>query len=288
MKKRILLVVMIFVFGIGGCNSSNSGATNDNSEKNVQANKDKAESSDENKYELAKKMLEDNSNIDDAYEILVELGDYQESESLINQYYYLKGVQNYKNGVFEAAKSFFALDNDYQDTEMYISNIEKLISIQGEWLWKPDNPYTITTVGFVVNGWNITHYIYTGNNLKEDTMSYSLDDLVDNSITFKTDIAHYELTFNEDNLSAEMIDDSILDSTYESKIWICKREDFLHNIIKEEPQIGMTADEVRESTWGTPEEVNKDTYSWGTREQWCYPGYKYIYLEDGIVTSISE
>lgn len=57
---------------------------------------------------------------------------------------------------------------------------------------------------------------------------------------------------------------------------------------RENPKIGMTAEEVLESTWGEPKDINKTTYSWGVKEQWCYSNYRYIYLEDGIVTSISE
>lgn len=57
---------------------------------------------------------------------------------------------------------------------------------------------------------------------------------------------------------------------------------------KYEPQIGMTAEEVKQSRWGEPSNINKTTYSWGTKEQWCYPGYKYIYFENGIVTAIQE
>lgn len=54
------------------------------------------------------------------------------------------------------------------------------------------------------------------------------------------------------------------------------------------PAIGMTAEEVKESTWGTPKEINKTTYEWGITEQWVYSGYRYIYFENGKVTSISE
>ena len=57
---------------------------------------------------------------------------------------------------------------------------------------------------------------------------------------------------------------------------------------KKEPKIGMTADEIRQSTWGEPKSINKTTYSWGTKEQWCYSGYRYIYFENGIVTAIQE
>lgn len=55
-----------------------------------------------------------------------------------------------------------------------------------------------------------------------------------------------------------------------------------------DPTIGMTSTEVRESTWGKPDKVNKDTYSWGTTEQWVYNNKGYIYFKNGLVTSISE
>jgi hypothetical protein len=54
------------------------------------------------------------------------------------------------------------------------------------------------------------------------------------------------------------------------------------------PKIGMTADEVKKCAWGYPDEINKDTYSWGVKEQWVYDDYGYVYLEDGVVTSVSE
>ena len=55
-----------------------------------------------------------------------------------------------------------------------------------------------------------------------------------------------------------------------------------------EPTIGMTKTEVENSTWGKPKDINKTTTKYGTREQWVYKGYKYIYFENGVVTSIQE
>lgn len=55
-----------------------------------------------------------------------------------------------------------------------------------------------------------------------------------------------------------------------------------------EPAIGMSSGEVLISTWGEPEKINKSTYSWGRSEQWVYTGYRYIYLENDIVTAIQE
>lgn len=55
-----------------------------------------------------------------------------------------------------------------------------------------------------------------------------------------------------------------------------------------EPSIGMTKTEVENSTWGKPTKINKTTTSYGVHEQWCYSNYKYIYFENGVVTSIQE
>ncbi|WP_186430062.1 ankyrin repeat domain-containing protein [Clostridium sp. BSD9I1] len=57
---------------------------------------------------------------------------------------------------------------------------------------------------------------------------------------------------------------------------------------KKSPKIGMTADEILNSTWGKPKDINKTTTKYGTSEQWVYDLGKYIYLEDGIVTAIQQ
>lgn len=54
------------------------------------------------------------------------------------------------------------------------------------------------------------------------------------------------------------------------------------------PTIGMTGEQVRNSSWGNPIKINKTTFEWGTTEQWCYSNYRYIYFEDGKVTAIQE
>ena len=58
--------------------------------------------------------------------------------------------------------------------------------------------------------------------------------------------------------------------------------------VQPEPSIGMSREEVKASTWGEPNDINKTTYEWGTIEQWCYYDNKYIYFENGEVTAISE
>ena len=70
-----------------------------------------------------------------------------------------------------------------------------------------------------------------------------------------------------------------------------KQQETTPIIEKKAPAIGMTADEVRQSTWGDPSDINKTTTKYGVREQWVYRSSvknKYIYFEDGLVTAIQE
>ena len=52
-------------------------------------------------------------------------------------------------------------------------------------------------------------------------------------------------------------------------------------------RIGMTQQQVLESSWGKPQKVNRTVTSSGTREQWVYGG-GYIYIENGVVTAIQN
>ena len=54
-------------------------------------------------------------------------------------------------------------------------------------------------------------------------------------------------------------------------------------------EIGFTETMVEEAI-GRPDSVNRTTYSYYVREQWVYNegDYRYIYLEDGIVTAIQN
>lgn len=43
-----------------------------------------------------------------------------------------------------------------------------------------------------------------------------------------------------------------------------------------------------EEAWGTPNDINKSTGSWGTHEQWVYGTGNYLYFENGKLTSIDN
>lgn len=55
---------------------------------------------------------------------------------------------------------------------------------------------------------------------------------------------------------------------------------------KREPSIGMTLDEVTESTWGAPSSKRRSTSANGTTEVWVYNGKGSIYFFNGRVSQI--
>lgn len=52
--------------------------------------------------------------------------------------------------------------------------------------------------------------------------------------------------------------------------------------------LGMSAEEVRASSWGRPKSVNTTTGAYGTHEQWVYGGQNYLYFENGRLTTIQN
>jgi hypothetical protein len=74
-----------------------------------------------------------------------------------------------------------------------------------------------------------------------------------------------------------------------NKPWVCdKLDNDIELVMPTNPQIGMTSEEVKESLWGIPLEINKTTTKYSVSEQWVYDNYRYVYLENGIVTAIQE
>lgn len=52
--------------------------------------------------------------------------------------------------------------------------------------------------------------------------------------------------------------------------------------------IGMTQEEVLQSSWGKPKDINKTITKYGVNEQWVYANYNYLYFEDGILVTIQN
>ncbi|MWV44976.1 hypothetical protein GRF59_15240 [Paenibacillus sp. HJL G12] len=54
------------------------------------------------------------------------------------------------------------------------------------------------------------------------------------------------------------------------------------------PQIGMTKDQVLASTWGKPKNINRTKTATLTHEQWVYGSNRYLYFDNGILTTIQD
>jgi len=53
--------------------------------------------------------------------------------------------------------------------------------------------------------------------------------------------------------------------------------------------VGMTTEQVLQSSWGKPLHINRTTNANGTHEQWVYPGGRnYLYFDGGLLTSIQN
>jgi hypothetical protein len=51
-------------------------------------------------------------------------------------------------------------------------------------------------------------------------------------------------------------------------------------------RLGMTGEQVVGSSWGKPKSINTTITTRGKHAQWVYGGGQYVYLTDGVVTSI--
>ena len=58
-------------------------------------------------------------------------------------------------------------------------------------------------------------------------------------------------------------------------------------ILNGEVEVGFTKEMCIES-WGKPIDINTTRGSWGVSEQWCYSYDRYLYFENGILTSVQE
>ncbi len=53
-----------------------------------------------------------------------------------------------------------------------------------------------------------------------------------------------------------------------------------------EPRIGMTAAQAIATCWGKPERVNRTQTGARTSDQYVYPGGRYLYFQNGVLTSM--
>ena len=247
--------------------------------------------------------LEKNNQYMDAYYAYTKLGNYEDCENKASNIFdnqkdifYEEAVENFNSGIREdvmLSKVQFEKLDGYEDSDEYLKMYDFLNEIIGTYSYKS----TVGNTTFADEKYSIDYgsVEYTGKAseilsskatvISIDNELYLLSNFYDNKssgevFSIENGKVHFRYAdideSNNYHLSSSLKTDKIL-----------KRESVISEEIKN-PSVGMTADEVKQSTWGEPKKINKSTYSWGTSEQWCYSGYRYVYLDNGIVTSIQE
>lgn len=254
--------------------------------------KDSAEKIDKIHYKWGKKSF-DSSSYKNAIEHLSACNNIEDSASVLKDAYYKFGMSLYEDGNFdEAATNLRKSENS--NAQKYIEECEFLQKFQGVW-YKEFINFGIYDGAFYINfdGWKCTE------KRKDPTMShrnyeYTYDYKIENNKlvvmresrpSILSPYENYIFYFdNKNNLLWVSTDFFYGDEKVETTMRKSETNDYSAG--KKPPAIGMTAEEVRNSTWGSPDDINKTVTAYGTTEQWVY-GNKYIYFRDGVVTSIS-
>lgn len=266
-------------------------------------------------YQIAVKDIE-GGEYERSIENLLKIGEYKDSTSLILNVK-LELIENYiDSNELDEAKELIAsieVNSNERAKELYVLTEEKLAKIKYEkGLFKEamehlnnanvkndllekcqrllsiQGTYRKTIINIaVINGWNITFGVDpmydTTNYFDQYTYKYKIEN---NQIILEGEIAlraigngiTQKYKFNEKN--------KIISSNTGSYYYESNKMDFPER--RKEPKIGMTKSQVENSTWGKPNKINKTTTKYGIHEQWVYSNYKYLYFDDGILTSIQD
>lgn len=210
--------------------------------------------------------------------------DEQEAFEILEDCLYNYAMERYEIGDFNSAIVYFErIDKKNETINSYIEKSDFMLKIQGKWNCSEQGE------AFEISGWTMEKIVYVYPDANETINLKNFEIRENEMIEFLSDTnpneqMHYDIS----NGKLRMYMTGLTKYTNMNyHYWYYEKTDTIPEP-KKEPCIGMTAEEVKASTWGEPEDINKSTYSWGVKEQWCYSGYRYIYLEDGIVTSISE
>lgn len=206
---------------------------------------------------------------------------------------YCVAMQKYKLGSDKEAMTLLRRIRDYKDSGVVLLELENKHRVDGTW-WGSIYLSGITTYShmWIIDG-NDCYNIYSNQSAKNDHTKYycvfednRLYLFYGESMANDLSSAWRVMEYKDGNL---IYTTKILSDNHQMILEKQSDATTLPETTKiKDPAIGMTAEEVRNSTWGEPREINRDTYSWGVFEQWVYGVGRYIYLEDGIVTSISD
>jgi|GEM_PF-2228765 len=205
----------------------------------------------------------------EAVSILEKLDDYEKADELLVKANYAYGVAQYKNGSFRHAKVLFEKNQDYKEAKEYLKNTETMLKFSGT--WQDEKGYQTV----IFSGWQVGT-IYSVS--RDESILRAKATLKDNKI------------YIYDSYSYELNNDELVERSDSFGPTIMKKISSSTDLpsLKSAPAIGMTKEEVKQSTWGHPDDINRTETKNGVREQWVYDYKGYIYLDDGIVTGIQD
>lgn len=229
-------------------------------------------------YLKAKEYYE-SKNYLNAIDYCKRVENYSDTSKILTDSKYQYAIQKYEDGDFNVSVEYFNQVIDYRESKSYLSKIEFLKKLQGTYADEENIRLGIADMHTIVIKGAKLYTVY-----KIDTGTYVYNrTIVSFDFKNKSFISGYrpykiigeKLYFNDDVSDKVFIRQST--STY-----------IPEQYSKPTPRIGMTSSEIVNSTWGSPDKINKTTTTYGVSEQWVYGSGKYIYLENGIVTAIQE
>lgn len=223
-KRTIILIILIFIAFICLCNIILS-----KSDTNVSVEK----SNEELIYEIAQEYIS-NKNYYRALNELKNIPDYKDSPNLIKEMNYLVGKEKYNEGNISGALIFFNKVQNYKESQEYIKKCNVIIELIGTYCI--DNKYIMINYDGII-------YITMDNGYIEQ-LAYTIN-FDKNTIN----IDEKESKINYDTDFSSLI--------YENKTYIKESNYIDESKIKYyAPRLGMTQDEVLNTSWGNPQGID--------------------------------
>ncbi len=268
MNKKIIIISFLFIIFITGCNNKQDDKVKfEENEKIIRINNNMSET------EMKEYFISSIENIKFYYgEVTYHMGydkAYKDMKVNVNEAYIFFDKENSNIYFIDAEKktdSIKKIQSNYENIK-----IDDIIN-------NTDLKYSICTINeYSVQQYGDTKDFYlrikgnSNNNDKNCVFELPEDDnkfLFNNGIMF----SHY-LFYNHSDASsyAYSVYNNMNSSSQKSK-----------------PKIGMSANEVKATSWGSPDKINRTENSSGIHEQWVYKKHGYVYLDNGVVTSISD
>lgn len=269
MNKKIIIISFLFIIFITGCN-------------NKQGDKVKFEESEEI-IRINKNMTEEE--MKDYFLSTIENIKYYYGTVTYQYDSYNKSYKNLKTNVYEAYV-FYDKDNSnvyFIDAENETNSVKKI-----------KNNYKNIKIEDIINDENLKYSLCTIDEYSieqyGDTKDYFLS--VKGKPNKYGKYCTFEISEDEDRFlyyDGNMFSQYLFNSHSDAYSYAYDRYNNMENSSKKtKPKLGMSANEVKATSWGSPDKINRTENSSGVHEQWVYKKHGYVYLDNGIVTSISD